>query len=125
MSCDLADPLVPCRTNSNALFGTQVQSKDAQSKSWLWTCQSDAGFGRNMDSEIDKAKVVCGLFGLITAKLEDAHKASVTGQGQRVGDEAMGQAIADIRSAQDEIAILVSAIELVGGLLPASADCSC
>ena len=115
-SCDLTEPLVPFGTNSNALFGTQVQSKVAQAKSWLWTCERGPGFGRDMNSEIDKAKVISGLFGLITARLEDAHEASVSGQGQRVGEEAMGQAIVDIRSAQDEIAILVSAIELVGGL---------
>ncbi len=124
-SCGLIDALVPFGTNSNALFGTQVQSKVAQTKSWLWTCGPSSGLGRNMDSEIDKAKVISGLFGLITAKLEDAHEASVSGQGQRVGDETRGQAIVDIRSAQDEIAILLSAIELVGGLLPAGADCSC
>ncbi|NCN84558.1 MAG: hypothetical protein GW808_13575 [Sphingomonadales bacterium] len=112
----MTEPLVPFCTNSNALFGTQVQSKYAQTKSWLWTCAASTGFGRDMDSEIDKAKVISGLFGLITAKLEDAHEASVTGQGQRVGDEATCQAIVDIRSAQDEIAILSSAIELVGGL---------
>jgi len=114
VSCDLTEPLIPFGTNSNALLGTQVQSKYAQTKSWLWTCERGPGFGRDMNSEIDKAKVISGLFGLITAKLEDAHEASVTGQGQRVGDEARCQAIVDIRSTQDEISILLSAIELVG-----------
>jgi len=117
-SCGLTEPLVPFSTNSNALIETQVQSKVAQTKSWLWTCTPNKGFGRNMDSEIDNEIVISGLFGLITAKLEDAHEASVTGQGQGLGDEARRQAIVDIRSAQDEIAILLSAIELVGTCCP-------
>ncbi len=69
-----------------------------------------------MDSRIEKATVISGLFGLITAKLEAAHEASVIGQGQRVAAEARCQAISDIRSAQDEIAILLTAIELVGAI---------
>jgi hypothetical protein len=68
-SCDLTEPLVPFGTNSNALFRTQVQSKVAYTKSWLWTCEGGPGFGRDMNSEIYKAKMISGLFGLITAKL--------------------------------------------------------
>lgn len=112
-NCDPTDPVIPFGRNSNALFGTQVQSKVAHTKSWLWTCAASTGLGRDMDSEIDKAKVISGLFGIITAILEDAHEASVTGQGQRVKVEARCQAISDIRSAQEEITILLSAIELV------------
>jgi len=66
-----------------------------------------------MDSEIDKSAATSGLFGLITAKLEDAHDASVAGQGRRMTDNARQAAINDLRTTQDEIAILLPAIGLI------------
>lgn len=69
---------------------------------------------------MNKAEVMSGLFGLITAKLEDAHDAhdahdaSVAGQSTNLPDEGRQAAINNLRTAQDEIAILLSAIELIG-----------
>ena len=63
---------------------------------------------------MNKAEVMSGLFGLITAKLEDAHDASVIGQGSNLPDEARQTAINSLRTAQDEIAILLCAVELLG-----------
>ena len=63
---------------------------------------------------MNKAEVISGLFGLITATLEDAHDASVIGQGSNLPDEARQSAINSLRAAHDEIAILLSAIELTG-----------
>jgi hypothetical protein len=83
-------------------------------KSWLWTCATARGFGRYMNGQMNRAEVMSGLFGLITATLEDAHAASVTGQGSNRPDEARQTAINHLRTAQDEIAILLSAIELIG-----------
>jgi len=68
-SCDLPEPVIPFGRNSNALFGTQVQSKSARTPSWLWTGAPGTDSGRDMDSEVDKAKLISGLFGLNTAKL--------------------------------------------------------
>ena len=67
-----------------------------------------------MDVQINKAEVISGLFGLITATLEDAHDASVTGQGSNRSDEEQRAANNSLRTVQDAIAILVSAIELIG-----------
>lgn len=61
-----------------------------------------------------RAKVMSGLFGLVAATLEDAHNASVVGQGTNVPDEERQAAVNNLRTAQDEIAILLSAIELIG-----------
>ena len=67
-----------------------------------------------MDSMKSKATVTSGLFGLITAKLEDAHDASVIGQGN-LNDVGRQTVINELRTAQDEIAILLSAVDLIGG----------
>lgn len=72
------------------------------------------GFGLYMDGQMNKAEVISGLFGLLTATLEDAHDASVVGQGTNVPDEERQAAINNLRTAQGEIAILLSAIELIG-----------
>jgi hypothetical protein len=66
-----------------------------------------------MDGQMNKAEVISGLFGLITATLEDAHAASVTGQSSNRPDAERQAAINNLRTAQDEIAIPLSAIELV------------
>lgn len=63
---------------------------------------------------MNKAEVISGLFGLITATLENTHNASVVGQGSNRPDEERQAAINNLRTAQDEIAILLSAIELIG-----------
>lgn len=63
---------------------------------------------------MNKAEVMSGLFGLVTATLEDAHDASVVGQGSNRPDEERRAAINNLRTAQDEIAIILSAIELIG-----------
>lgn len=66
-----------------------------------------------MDGQMNKAGVISGLFGLITAKLEDAHDASVIGQGSNRPDDERQAAMNGLRTAQDEIAILLSAIEFI------------
>ena len=63
---------------------------------------------------MNKAEVISGLFGLITATLEDAHDVSVTCRGSNRSDEERGAANNSLRTVQDEIAILLSAIELIG-----------
>ena len=62
---------------------------------------------------MNKAEVISGLIGLITATLEDAHDTSVVGQGANRPDEERQAAINNSRTAQDEISILLSAIELL------------
>ena len=65
-----------------------------------------------MDIMKSKATVTSGLFGLITAKLEDAHGVSIIGQGN-LSDMGRQTVINELRTAQDEIAILLSAVELL------------
>ena len=65
---------------------------------------------------MNKAEVMSGLFGLITATLEDAHDASVVGQGSNRLDEDRQAVVNNLRTAQDEIKILLYAIELIGCL---------
>ena len=63
---------------------------------------------------MNKAEANSGLFELITAMLEDAHTASVVGQGSNRPDEDRKAAINSLGTAPDKIAILLSAIELIG-----------
>ena len=62
---------------------------------------------------MNKAEVISGLFGLVTATLEDAHDASVVGQSTNGRNEERQAAINNLWTAQGEIAILLSAIELI------------
>ena len=63
---------------------------------------------------MDKSQVTSGLFGLITAKLEAAHDASIIGQGRSIPDEGKKAAINELKTYLDEVEILLSAIELIG-----------
>lgn len=109
-----AAPLDGCvDTTTNARLATEVEWKVVL-ESWSSTCGNVHGFGLYVDGQKNKAEVMSGLFGLITAKLEDAHDASVVGQGTNVPDEERKAAINNLRTAQDEIAILLSAIVLLG-----------
>jgi len=63
-------------TTTNARFATEVEWKVVL-KSWSSTCGNVHGFGRYMDGQMNKAEVISGLFGLITATLEDAHDGAV------------------------------------------------
>lgn len=65
-----------------------------------------------MDIMKSKAAVTSGLFGLITAKLEDAHGVSIIGQGN-LTDVGRQMIVNELRTARDEIAILLSAVELL------------
>ena len=66
-----------------------------------------------METEINKTEVITGLFGLITAKLEDAHEASVAGQARGNACYAWNHAL-DIEGRLSEITILLNAINLLG-----------
>lgn len=66
-----------------------------------------------MDKPINKTQIISGLFGLITAKLEEAHGASINGQGINTTLEIKQEAINALRMLQDEIEILLSAIEII------------
>lgn len=65
-----------------------------------------------MDKPINKTQIISGLFGLITAKLEEAHGTSINGQGINTTLEIKQEAINELHIVQEEIEILVSAIEM-------------
>ena len=67
----------------------------------------------NLDDEIDPTKVRSSLFGLITARLEDAYVFAVKGQSRNVNAADARNCITDIRSILDEVQIQLDAAELI------------
>lgn len=63
----------------------------------------------NIDEEIDPMKVRSALFGLITARLEDAHMCAVRGQAKDLNAADTRNCVTDIRSILDEVHIQLDA----------------
>ncbi len=75
--------------------------------------KSSMGWGMTSDDEVDPNKVRCGLFALVTARLEDAHEFTVKGQSANVGNDRVTSLVSDIRSNRDEICIHLDAMVLI------------